>query len=65
MNRDKSIDRTMKPQRRDPKRPRSNVGGGGSGTGDHHSPVLGLCRFLIVVIVSLDSADQVPCTFKH
>ncbi|KHN17727.1 hypothetical protein glysoja_005924 [Glycine soja] len=51
MNRDKSIDKTMKPRRRNPKRSRRNGGGGGGGTGDHHSPVLGLCRFLLGVIV--------------
>ncbi|KAG2407453.1 Amidophosphoribosyltransferase protein [Vigna angularis] len=48
MNRDKSIDKPMKPRRREPQR--SRRGDSGGNTGDHQNPVLGLCRFVLGVI---------------
>jgi len=39
----------MKPRRRDPQRSRRS--GGGCSTAGHHNPVLGLCRFLLGVII--------------
>lgn len=48
MNRDKSIDKPMKPRRRESQRSRRSDSGGNSG--DHQNPVLGLCRFVFGVI---------------
>ncbi|QHO01423.1 hypothetical protein S245_044358 [Arachis hypogaea] len=53
MNRDKSVDKVMKPRRRGRKIGR-NAGGGGDGDGgsSHHNfAVVGICRFVLVIVV--------------
>ncbi|QCD80225.1 hypothetical protein DEO72_LG2g546 [Vigna unguiculata] len=53
MNRDKSIDKPMKPRRREPQRSRRSESGGN--IGGHQNPVL---------VKSRDSVDQVPYIFQ-
>lgn len=51
MNRDKSIDKPMKPRRPGRQRPRNNGDGGGGG-GPNTPVVFGICRFLLGVTLS-------------